>query len=411
MRLNFGASGVVALGWFTIAICAEGATFTQVSVLPAQPTAADSLTLVIAESITPSYAVRMAPDKVSLSSTTIDVTYSGVPTTGYLAVPFVPLQVPLGQLVPGAYKVNVYLQPVTALGGAVAGLPKLEVSYQFPVYPASANYDPKVLPSPIVSGAELYFVAPLPQMSCFNSYKIDRLATSGNDISVDYTVFPYTPPGFTCFDVSPPLGLYVPLGVLAAGDYTVLANGIFQGASQTVQNNPIAIAFTVLPAPLTGVEYYWASADHYFMTANPQEIAALDAGHFPGWVRTGQTFKVLPSATPLSGSLSPACRFYGRPEAGLDSHFYSASAAECQAVIDSFSSAWMYESGDVFDAYLPDAATGNCPLNTMPLYRVYNNRPDVNHRYTTSIDVRSQMINAGWVPEGYGANAVAMCVL
>ena len=153
-------------------------------------------------------------------------------------------------------------------------------------------------------------------------------------------------------------------------------------------------------------------------TAQPTEADALtlvitesDAGHFAGWVRTGQTFDVLPPSTPLSGSLSPVCRFYGRPEAGLDSHFYSTSPAECQAVIDRFSAAWSYESGDVFVAYLPDPATGNCPLNTTPLYRVYDNRSDVNHRYTTSIDIRSQMINAGWMPEGDGLNAVAMCVL
>jgi hypothetical protein len=178
-----------------------------------------------------------------------------------------------------------------------------------------------------------------------------------------------------------------------------------------VQNAPITASFTVLPAPLTAVEYYWLASDHYFVSADPLEIAALDADRFPGWVRTGQTFNVLSSATPISGLLSPVCRFYGRPEAGLDSHFYSASPAECQAVIDRFSGAWAYESGDVLVAYLPDPETGSCPSNTTPLYRVYDNRPDVNHRYTTSINIRSQMINAGWLPEGYGLNAVAMCVL
>jgi hypothetical protein len=409
MHSTFAGRAAMVLAGFLVAVCAEAATFMQASVQPAQPTTADAITLVVTKSATPIYTVREAPDTVSISSTTIDITYAGVATAGYLQPPFT-LQVPLGQLPYGYYTVNVYVQPVAAFGGAAIGSPKLELSYQFPAYPAPANYGPRVYPSPIVSGAQLRFVASLPYDSCHTGYQIDRLATIGNDITVDYTAFPYPLP-VTCFDVPLPMALSVPLGSLPAGDYTIRADGAFRGASQTVPNNPITASFTVLPAPLAGVEYYWPAADHYFVTADPGEIAALDTGRFPGWVRTGQTFNVMPSATPLSESLSPVCRFYGRPEAGLDSHFYSASPTECQGVIDRFSNAWIYESGDVFVAYLPDPATGSCPSNTTPLYRVYDNRSDVNHRYTTSIDIRSQMINAGWLPEGYGLNAVAMCVL
>ena len=56
-------------------------------------------------------------------------------------------------------------------------------------------------------------------------------------------------------------------------------------------------------------------------------------------------------------------------------------------------------------------ADGSCVSGTVPLYRLYNNRPDVNHRYTTSLTIRQQMINAGWIPEGYGNMAVGMCVV
>jgi serine protease len=104
------------------------------------------------------------------------------------------------------------------------------------------------------------------------------------------------------------------------------------------------------------------------------------------------------------------CRFYGRPEAGLDSHFYSASAAECQAVIDRFPAAWALESRNVFEVVLPNMSDGSCPLGTKPLYRLYNNRADVNHRYTTSLATRATMIAAGWIPEGYGTLGVTMCV-
>lgn len=154
------------------------------------------------------------------------------------------------------------------------------------------------------------------------------------------------------------------------------------------------------------IEYYRAAVGHYFMTADSTETDALDNGVFPGWARTGLTFNAYP---PSDASHSPVCRFYGRPEAGLDSHFYSASIAECEAVIARFSRAWLYESGDVFTVDAPDPADGACPSAALPVYRLYNNRADANHRYTTSLAVRAQMMNAGWIAEGYGALAVAMC--
>jgi hypothetical protein len=159
-------------------------------------------------------------------------------------------------------------------------------------------------------------------------------------------------------------------------------------------------------AEVSVIEYYRVEVGHYFMTADSTETYALDNGVFPGWARTGQTFNAYP---PSDASHSPVCRFYGRPEAGLDSHFYSASLAECQAVIARFSNAWMYESGDVFAIDAPDPANGTCPSAALPVYRLYNNRADANHRYTTSLTVRAQMMNAGWIAEGYGALAVAMC--
>ena len=37
------------------------------------------------------------------------------------------------------------------------------------------------------------------------------------------------------------------------------------------------------------------------------------------------------------------------------------------------------------------------------------NARTANHRYTTEIRVRDQMIVRGWVPEGPGPNVVEMC--
>jgi hypothetical protein len=156
------------------------------------------------------------------------------------------------------------------------------------------------------------------------------------------------------------------------------------------------------------VEYYHALLDHYFMTAAADEIAALDQGSIPGWTRTGQSFSVLATGDARSGS-SPVCRFYGRPEAGLNSHFYSASPAECAAVQAQFGQAWQLEAAEVFRAFLPNPATGACEAGQVPIYRSFNNRSDANHRYTANASVQAAMLRAGYVAEGYGQTPVIFC--
>jgi len=154
-------------------------------------------------------------------------------------------------------------------------------------------------------------------------------------------------------------------------------------------------------------EYYNASVDHYFITAIPQEIVNLDAGLTPGWTRTGESFLAFAiGSTGVGPSNSPVCRFFA-PSA--TTHFYSAIAAECRNVAIDLSDTWVIEAGNVFQMEMPDKVTGACPDGTVPVYRVFNNRPGPNHRYTTSQAVRAQMEAAGWVREGYGPDAVIMC--
>ena len=163
-------------------------------------------------------------------------------------------------------------------------------------------------------------------------------------------------------------------------------------------------------ATLEAIEYYNATLDHYFVTALADEIAPLDAGAFAGWQRTGQHFTVFDPATPMAGAL-PVCRFYGIPAAGLDSHFYSASAAECAAVLQRFPGVWVEETDNAFGIFLPDAATGQCPANSVPVYRAWNGRVDSNHRFTTDPATLQAMVAKGYVAEGYGPPPmpVAMC--
>jgi len=57
--------------------------------------------------------------------------------------------------------------------------------------------------------------------------------------------------------------------------------------------------------------------------------------------------------------------------------------------------------------YLPTA--GACFANTTPVYRVFSNRPDANHRYTTDRALRAEMMAKGWLAEGDGPDLVVMC--
>jgi hypothetical protein len=159
-------------------------------------------------------------------------------------------------------------------------------------------------------------------------------------------------------------------------------------------------------ASSTAVEYYHSAYGHYFVTASPQEIAALDAGSFSGWSRTGESFGVFDLNT--AGAAS-TCRFWsGQTYAPKSSHFYTPLDWECAIVKGK--PAWQFE-GEVFAMKLPDTA-GNCAGDTVPLYRLYNDPPPTgapNHRYTTSFAIREQMIVQGWIAEGYGIGVIG-CV-
>jgi len=156
------------------------------------------------------------------------------------------------------------------------------------------------------------------------------------------------------------------------------------------------------------VEYYHAALDHYFITQNPAEMADLDHGVHAGWKRTGETFLAyLPGESDSRGNWT--CRWYASP-ANVDSHFFSASANECIHVnTPSSGSLWHQETLNAFEVSLPDLASGECRSGTLPVYRLWNGRSDSNHRYTTSLQVKLEMIARGYVPEGYGPDAVAMC--
>jgi len=178
-------------------------------------------------------------------------------------------------------------------------------------------------------------------------------------------------------------------------------------------SNPPAFSSSLIqvvsaPGTNVAVEYYYGPWNHYFMTSLSTEIAALDAGVFPGWQRTGESFAVYPDGTAQTRSM---CRFFsGQSFAPKSSHFYTPYQLECSYVQRQWFLAWGFE-GNVTPAQLADTF-GNCPVGARPLYRLYNNGQGgaPNHRYTTSLTTRAAMISQGWIPEGAGTIGVIACV-
>ena len=102
----------------------------------------------------------------------------------------------------------------------------------------------------------------------------------------------------------------------------------------------------------------------------------------------------------------PVCRFFSSL---YTAHFYTADADECDAVIAKWPDVWTLETRAAFYISLPDKAAGACGVGTQPVYRLYDTRNGPNHRYVTDRKLRDTMRNYGWIPEGYGPDAVIMC--
>ncbi len=146
----------------------------------------------------------------------------------------------------------------------------------------------------------------------------------------------------------------------------------------------------------------------FFYAVLAADKTLLDS--LPQWQRTGKSFK--------SGGYVSVCRFYGGKNGGPNTHFYSADDKECAALkaIPQLS----YE-GQTFAVNMPmpaknaaqavPGALRDCPVDSKPLYRVYNNasassgRFVSNHRYLTERTDVTAAVAQGWVDEGH-----VMCV-
>lgn len=132
---------------------------------------------------------------------------------------------------------------------------------------------------------------------------------------------------------------------------------------------------------------------HFFYAANAAEQTLLDGT--ANWWRTGQSFK--------SGGYVPVCRVFGSVAPGVSTHFYSADAKECAALL---SDSRFKNEGVAFRAskLLPQSSGGGCPQASIPLYRGFNNptsaKGEPNHRYSTKRELISALSQSGWTDEG-----------
>jgi uncharacterized protein (DUF1800 family) len=154
--------------------------------------------------------------------------------------------------------------------------------------------------------------------------------------------------------------------------------------------------------PTAGVvEFYNASLNHYFITADAGEQAILDQGvAFPGWARTGVTWSAWASAGD-SPTAAPVCRFFGTPGKGPNSHFYTVDANECAMVKQDPN--WIFEA-IAFYIDVPQNAT--CGTGTTPIYRSFYpgaNLTLANHRFLPDLTMFEHMAPAS-ILEG-----VVMC--
>ncbi len=156
------------------------------------------------------------------------------------------------------------------------------------------------------------------------------------------------------------------------------------------------------------VEYYRSDLDHYFITADPAEVAYVDANLSGIFQRTGLYFYAYLNPAVAPPDAQPVCRFYASAAVQINSHYYSANFDECLNVLLTWPGIWELETATAFYIQVPDA-NGKCPSNTLPVYRFFDGRRDANHRYSVDLSARRAMANRAWIAEGSGAAAVAFC--
>lgn len=198
----------------------------------------------------------------------------------------------------------------------------------------------------------------------------------------------------------PSIMLRIEMQGLPPGDYVMES---FSLDTDGLGSPTTDLYFSVAESPPTqqATTLFHPGIDHYFVTADDDELDSLIGDPVQGWFKTDLGFNVWPADSPAPSTALPVCRFYSSL---VNSHFYTASESECMELQESPDSGWAYE-GTAFQALVPTA--GACPAGTTPVWRLFNNRQhelDSNHRFVASPETYRIMITDGWAGEG-----VAFC--
>lgn len=190
------------------------------------------------------------------------------------------------------------------------------------------------------------------------------------------------------------------VGGLSPGTYAVK---LFSRVGSTLEEFPTQTSVSVASGGEAQQIYAFFNhhTGHYFITASEAERDGIVQGNAgDGWMTSDEGFNGWPAAGPAPDTAEPVCRFYSQV---VNSHFYTASAVECEGLKQA-GSGWTYE-GIAFQALIPEG--GSCPGGTVAVWRLYNNRAaqlDSNHRFVASSETYRSMMANGWIGE-----AVAFC--
>ncbi|MBN9425027.1 MAG: hypothetical protein J0H09_00820 [Burkholderiales bacterium] len=220
-----------------------------------------------------------------------------------------------------------------------------------------------------------------------------NVSVDGSTLTVEYAA---TDSGFVPEEVQ----VTTTVAGLAPGTYAVK---LFSRVGSTLTQSPTQSSVSVAPIGETQQihAFFNHRSGHYFITASVAERDGIVQGMAgDGWFISDKGFNGWPAAGAAPDAAKPVCRFYSQV---VNSHFYTAGAAECEGLKQA-GSGWAYE-GIAFRALIPKG--GSCPGGTVPIWRLYNDRAaqaDSNHRFVASGETYRSMIANGWVAEG-----VAFC--
>jgi hypothetical protein len=139
------------------------------------------------------------------------------------------------------------------------------------------------------------------------------------------------------------------------------------------------------------VELHHPGLDRYLLVSAAHFRRMREVPGAGGWRATGE--RVRPGGT------TRTCVFRARNGSSASSLFYSADAAECEAVRNNPGWAAL---GEGFHTTPP--RDGGCPAQLRPVHRLHNARSGTNHRYVVRESIIAPMQAEGWTYEG-----VAFC--